>query len=102
MQGIEGAPGEQGEPGLSVLSRSEQETLKSILPYVKYVATGVGGKPTIQFSGANVQIGRRGGSTKTTNGAGNLIVGYDENPGTQTGSHNVIVGPEMDIRATGC
>jgi Collagen triple helix repeat (20 copies) len=97
LRGEPGTPGLQGtpgEPGLSVLSRSEQETLKSILPYVKYVATGVGGKPTIQFSGANVQIVNGEGSTNTINGAGNLIVGYDENPGTQTGSHNVIVGPE--------
>ena len=92
--GIQGTPGEQGEAGLSVLSRSEQETLKSILPYVKYVASGVGGKPTIQFSGANVQIVNGEGSTNTTNGAGNLVIGYDENPDTQTGSHNVIAGPE--------
>jgi hypothetical protein len=96
IQGIEGAPGEQGEPGLSVLSKSEQETLKSILPYVKYVATGVGGKPTIQFSGANVQVVNGEGTTQTTNGAGNLILGYDENPNeeAQTGSHNLLVGPE--------
>ncbi len=51
------AGGQLGEgAGDSLLSKSEQETLKSILPYVKYVATGVGGKPTIQFSGANVHI----------------------------------------------
>ena len=96
IQGIEGAPGEQAEPGLSVLSKSEQETLKTILPYVKYVASGVGGKPTIQFSGANVQIVNGEGTTQTTNGAGNLILGYDENPNqeAQTGSHDLLVGPE--------
>jgi hypothetical protein len=57
--GEKGPPGDQGppgEPGLSLLSKSEQETLKSILPYVKFVASGVGGKPTIQISGANLQI----------------------------------------------
>ena len=55
-KGETGERGETGEPGLSLLSKSEQETLKSILPYVKYVAPGVGGKPTIQISGANVKI----------------------------------------------
>jgi hypothetical protein len=55
-KGETGGRGETGEAGLSVLSQPEQETLKSILPYVKYVASGVGGKPTIQISGANVQI----------------------------------------------
>jgi Collagen triple helix repeat (20 copies) len=55
-RGAAGEKGEIGEPGLSLLSKSEQETLKSILPYVKFVASGVGGKPTIQISGANVQI----------------------------------------------
>jgi Collagen triple helix repeat (20 copies) len=55
-RGPPGEPGETGEPGLSLLSKSEQETLKSILPYLKFVASGVGGKPTIQISGANLQI----------------------------------------------
>jgi hypothetical protein len=95
--GSEGKPGERGtpgEPGLSVLSKAEQEKLQSILPYVRFVASGVGGKPTIQFSGANVQIVNGEGKTATTNGAGNFIIGYDEEPGSQTGSHNVIMGPE--------
>lgn len=35
---------------------AEQQKLLSILPYVKYVASGVGGKPTVQVSGANLQI----------------------------------------------
>ena len=102
-EGLRGVPGIPGEPALSILSQSEQETLKSILPYVKYVATGVGGKPTIQFSGANVQIVNGEGSTKTTNGAGNLIVGYDENPHTepQTGSHNLVIGPEQRYSSYG-
>jgi len=55
-EGKPGEPGEKGEAGLSLLSQPEQETLKSILPYIKFVASGVGGKPTIQISGANIQI----------------------------------------------
>ena len=47
-----------------------------------------GGKPTIQISGANLQLVNGSGSTETLNGAGNLVIGYDEMPGTQTGSHN--------------
>jgi hypothetical protein len=98
-----GERGEPGEQGLSLLSKSEQETLKSILPYIKYVASGVGGKPTILLSGANVQIVNGEGSTEATNGAGNLVIGYDENPNkeAQTGSHNLVVGPEQRYTSYG-
>jgi hypothetical protein len=99
--GTAGAGGLRGEPGLSILSESEQETLRTVLPYVKYVASGVGGKPTIQFSGANVQIVNGEGSTNTINGAGNLIVGYDEDPSAQTGSHNLVIGPEQRYTSYG-
>jgi hypothetical protein len=102
-KGETGGRGETGEAGLSVLSQPEQETLKSILPYVKYVVAGVGGKPTIQISGANVQILDGEGSTEATNGAGNLIIGYDENPSAepQTGSHNLVLGPEQRYTSYG-
>jgi hypothetical protein len=102
-QGETGERGEPGEQGLSLLSKSEQETLKSILPYIKYVASGVGGKPTIQISGANVQIVNGEGSTEATNGAGNLVIGYDENQNkeAQTGSHNLVVGPEQRYTSYG-
>ncbi len=55
-KGETGSQGEPGEPGLSLLSKSEQETLNSILPYIKFEGKGVDEKPTIQISGANVQI----------------------------------------------
>jgi hypothetical protein len=76
---------------------SEQQTLLSILAHAKYVASGVGGKPTIQLSGVNVQIVNGQGTTASTNGEGNLVVGYDENPGNhaQTGSHDLILGEEQ-------
>lgn len=59
-----------------------------------YVSSGVGGKPTVQFAAVNVQIVNGAGSTASMNGAGNLVVGYDENPAAlkQTGSHDLIVG----------
>jgi hypothetical protein len=66
------------------------------LPCMNYVASGIDEKPTIQFSGCNVQIVNGEGSTRTTNGEGNLFIGYDENPLTvpQYGSHNLVLGGE--------
>jgi hypothetical protein len=60
-----------------------------------FVASGVGGKPTVVFPGVNVQIVSGSGSTAgPVNGEGNLIVGYAENPNgfSQAGSHDLIVG----------
>src|SRR5947209_9712255 len=45
-----------------------------------YVASGVGGKPTVEFSDVNVQIVDGTGATSTVNGTGNLVVGYDASP----------------------
>lgn len=86
-----------------VLPEAEEEKLAAILPYEKYVASGVGGKPTIQVSGANVQIVNGEGKTATTNGEGNLVIGYDENAGKheQTGSHNLILGYEQTFTSYG-
>ncbi len=72
--------------------KSEQETLINILPNIKYVASGIDSKPTIRFEKVNVQVVDGEGKTATTNGEGNLVIGYDEEPGTQTGSHNLILG----------
>jgi hypothetical protein len=35
---------------------ADQQTLISILPYVSFSSSGVGGKPTITFKGVNVQL----------------------------------------------
>jgi trimeric autotransporter adhesin len=83
---------------------SEQQTLLSILPHITYVASGVGGKPTIEFSGVNVQIVNGEGKTASVNGEGNLVVGYDENKEgkhEQTGSHNLILGEEQTFTSYG-
>ena len=63
------------------------------MAHMKYEATGIDGKPTIKISGANVQIVNGEGTTATTNGENNLVIGYDEEPGDQGGSHNLILGP---------
>ena len=70
---------------------------------MRFVASGVGGKPTVQFSGVNVQVVSGSGSTAgPVNGEGNLVVGYDESEGKpQTGSHNLVVGPEHSFTSFG-
>jgi len=55
-----------------------------------------GGPNEVVITGANLRIVNGLGRTSTTNGLGNLIVGYNESrepePDVRTGSHNVIVG----------
>ena len=60
-----------------------------------YVSSGVGGKPTVEFSAVNLQVVSGSGSTSAAvNGEGNLVIGYAENPGShaRTGSNDLIVG----------
>jgi hypothetical protein len=110
-QGIEGKPGpegNQGPEGRNALSEEEVSTLKGILRCIKSVVKGIDGKPTVQFSGCNVQIVNGEGETASTNGEGNLVIGYDENSGAlrgrvagQTGSHNLILGEEQEFTSYG-
>lgn len=79
----------------------ELSTLVSILPHMKYVASGVDGQPTVKFEGVNVQIINGAGSTATTNGKGNLVIGYNEAAGTETGSHNLVLGGEQSFTSYG-
>ena len=89
-EGKEGAPGKEGT--FAGLTTADKETLLAVLPYVKFVKEGIDKKPTIQFSGANVQIVSGAAKETELNGLGNLVVGRDEEPGAQTGSGNLIVG----------
>src|SRR4051794_41315966 len=74
-------------------SATDQNTLLAVLPHMSVISSGVGGKPTIRSTGVNVQIVSGSGTTNgTVNGEGNLVLGYDESPGSQTGSHNLILG----------
>jgi hypothetical protein len=83
--------------------QAELEALDQILPHIKYVETGVAGKPTIQFSGVNLQIVNGLGKTESVNGEGNLIIGYDEHleKFPQTGSHNLVLGLEQSFTSYG-
>jgi hypothetical protein len=57
----------------------------------------------LTITGANLRIVNGLGGTETTNGLGNLIVGYNESrvpfAGTdnRTGSHNVVVGEQLNF-----
>ena len=83
-------------------SASDQQTLNSILPHLSFSAAAVGGKPTIQVQSANLQILSGSGSTAgAVNGGGNLVIGYDESPGTQTGSHNLVLGTNQTFSSYG-
>lgn len=53
--------------------------------------TNVGGQDTLTLSGMNLQVTNGAGATSSSNGRGNLVVGYNEN-GSVTGSHNVVAG----------
>lgn len=100
-KGQEGKQGEKGEAGLSTLSKSEQEALKEMLPYVKFVKEGIGKKPTIQFSAANVQIVNGEGHTASANGEGNLVIGYEEAGPPQGGSHDLVIGEKQGWNSFG-
>jgi hypothetical protein len=91
--GSQGAPGKEGKEGtFAGLTAAEKETLLAVLPYVKFVKEGVGKKPTIKFSGANMQVVSGAAKETEINGLGNLIVGNDEEPAAQTGSNNLLLG----------
>lgn len=69
----------------------------AILSHASYTDTGIDGKPTITFTGVNVQVVSGSGSTSgAVNGEGNVIVGYAEDTSghAQTGSNDLIVGSE--------
>jgi hypothetical protein len=57
----------------------------------------VDGVDTLRFTGMNLQIvnGMGGSTSSSTNGHGNLIIGYNETNETESrgGSHNLVVGP---------
>lgn len=71
--------------------------LRELMAHVSFVdmPDGVGGTVrTLRISGLNVQVVNGLGATETVNGAGNLIVGYNQgDPWNEcSGSHNLVVG----------
>lgn len=71
-------------------------SLESLLAGVSRAGT------TLKFSGMNVQILSGSGSTDgPVNGLGNLLIGYNESPGTQTGSNNLVLGDGQTFTSYG-
>ena len=42
--------------------------------------------------------GNKSSSTSVVNGTGNLVLGYDESPGSQTGSHDLVLGEKQTYK----
>lgn|GEM_PF-2973040 len=66
-------------------------------------ATDATGSAAVYFKGVNVYVQNGAGSTDTTNGAGNLVVGYNEVPNTVSrgGSHNLVLGTQNNYSSYG-
>ncbi len=108
------AVGLAGPPAGGVTA--EQQAILDRMRLVN-VSDGMGGTvETIRITGVNVQIVNGLGATNgipanpygfasQSNGAGNLIVGYNErvlnDPRPRTGSHNVVVGPGHEFSGIG-
>ncbi len=81
----------------TVITNSEYSSLNQRLAALERLLAGasrttnVGGQDTLTLSGMNLQVTNGAGATSTSNGKGNVVVGYNEN-GSVTGSHNVVAG----------
>ena len=60
----------------SQLASPQMQALLAVAPYLSVAQ--VDGHPVVRISGANVQIVNGMGETRSVNGTGNLILGYDE------------------------
>jgi hypothetical protein len=87
---------------------SEYRGIRKRLAALEYKLQYIDGGPNeVVISGANLRIVNGLGSTDTTNGLGNLIVGYNELrndpffPDMRTGSHNVVVGTQNNFSSFG-
>lgn len=90
----------------SLVAQSDLNAAKARVAQLEALLAGVtrgtvNGQPAITFSGVNVRIVNGSGSTASTNGRGNLFLGYDALPGEQTGSHNIVAGDRNTIRSYG-
>ena len=78
-----------------------QQKLIDLLPYLKYKASGVGKKPTLKFTGLNIQISKKEyPGYGNTDGTGNLLIGDSGDVASDqsvtdfrySGSENLIIG----------
>src|SRR4030095_1329950 len=87
---------------------SYERALVRRLAALEYKLQYVSGGPNeVVITGANLRIVNGLGDTETTNGLGNLIVGYNEQrndrfaPDVRTGSHSVVVGSRNNFSSFG-
>ena len=96
----------QGHMAQMVTLQSLINSVAADIPDCMTTALGAGGVDDVIFTGCNVHVQNGQGITASSNGVGNLIIGYNEddvfiNPGhpayganDRGGSHNVVIGPE--------
>jgi hypothetical protein len=99
------APGEDQERTLWQLVNlwGRVGALERTLTHVTSV-TGAGGLPEVRITGANLRLVNGLRATATSNGLGNLLVGYNEprqGGNVETGSHNVVVGQGHNFSSFG-
>ena len=90
--------------GASVASLQAQvATLQTQVASLNTLLAGVSRTSTnLVFNHMNLQVESGSGATGgTVNGLGNVIIGYNENPGTQTGSNNLVVGTGQSFTSYG-
>ena len=85
----------------SDLAAVQSNNALALDPYVSVDMNGINDLdgPHVIFTGVNVHIRNGSNITDSSNGLGNLLIGYNEQipmmvgpPATRTGSHNLIVG----------
>jgi hypothetical protein len=85
----------------SLYERALARRLAALEYKLQYIS---GGANEVVITGANLRIVNGLGETETTNGLGNLIVGYNELrqiSNDRTGSHNVVVGSRHNFTSFG-
>ena len=95
-----------GIPLQSGKAQYEDKNLAQRVADLEYKLEYVSGRPNeVVITGANLRIVNGLGSTDTTNGLGNLIVGYNEERGggqdNRTGSHDVVIGSQHNFSSFG-
>jgi hypothetical protein len=74
---------------------ADQQTLISMLPYMSFTPTGIGSKPTITITGANLRMLHTTAAVNGKDGTGNIVLGGGSSnyqSASLTGSENLIVG----------
>ena len=82
--------------------------LQNAFPDCMTTASGAGSVDDVIFRGCNVHVQNGQGETDSSNGVGNLIIGYNEDDvlvgypaPARGGSHNVVIGPRHSYSSYG-